>query len=626
MKIVSKTYFLVGVLIAVAIFNFVVLYNTQLIAGTESHSIIRASDLKAKVETIASLATAIASGDEGARSALQNEIADFDNILETLRSGGFMRGQEIVPIPHTIIPDYDKIKKNWNAYKVDASKVQQLTTFDSEVVAALNYVLGKNSEIILTTNSLIRDLDELDRNYNAHKAIAADLHETAKVIEQNALLISIGQEQEARKSIHEARLRFDVGIRNLLGTPLDDLNLQDADMKSKSLAPIPRQNSGFLDDLDVLWESVRTRVMTLETKSLHSDEFTKSFSNLNVQRDTLLGSINEFLENWNTDRIDRRNDGQIIALSIIGIDIAIFLVVLIIIRKSLMPLKIITKALSRVKEGIYGEKIEYAAQDEVGELASSFNTMSETIKMKEEEARKTGVAKDEFLAMITHELKTPLVPIQGYADILLSGHLGSLTDKQRERVSVIKSSAVSLLQLISDLLDVQKIELGQLKMKKIATDVHSTVAKSIQLFQPQIDEYKIKVENMVDKGIIVPHDTERIIQVLTNLIKNSLKAIKPNTGVIKIQSSEDRDEVKIMVTDNGAGIPPEKQNNLFTKFYQVDASLTREKGGSGLGLSICRGIVETHGGKITLESTQGRGTTVTFTLPKHDVHMGAISN
>jgi signal transduction histidine kinase len=395
---------------------------------------------------------------------------------------------------------------------------------------------------------------------------------------------------------------------------------------AKSLAPVPRQNSGSLDDLDVLWESVRAKVITLETKPLYSAEFTKSFSNLNTQRNMLLGSINVFLEDWNTDRIERRNQGQLIAQSVIGIDIVIFIIVLIIIRKSLMPLEVITRALSRVKEGTYGEKIKYVAQDEVGQLADSFNAMTETIKIKEEEARRTGIAKDEFLAMITHELKTPLVPIQGYADILLSGHLGSLTDKQRERVSVIKSSAISLLQLISDLLDVQKIELGQLKMKKAMTDVYSTVDKSIQIFRPQIDEYKIKVENHVSKDIAVPHDAERIIQVLTNLIKNSLKAIKPNTGVIKIQAYDDRDEVKIVVIDNGAGIPPEKQASLFTKFYQVDASLTREKSGSGLGLSICRGIVETHGGKITLESTIGRGTTVMFTLPKHDVPTGAISN
>ncbi len=619
MKIVNKIYFLVGVLIGAAIFNFIILYGTQNITGAESYTIIRAGDLKAKVETIASLATSIASGNTNDRPILQDEIVDFDNNLESLKNGGTIRGQAIIPMPDEITPQYELVKQSWNSYRTEASRVQQLAKYDNEVVTALNYVLGKNSELILTTNSLVRGLEELDRDYNAHKEIAAQLHETAKKLEQDALLISISQDQEARNRIHESRLAFDIGIRNLLGVPLDELGLQDADAKSKSLVPIPRANSKSLGELDELWESTRVRVKTLETRSLQSDEFLKSLSNLNSQRGTLLKSIDTLLDDWNQNRLDRGNEGQLIALSIIGADIVIFVTVLVIIRKSLMPLKMIIHALSRIKEGIYGEKIEYAAPDEIGDLASSFNTMTETIMTKEEESRRTRVAKDEFLAMITHELKTPLVPIQGYADILLSGHLGSLTDKQRERVSIIKSSAISLLQLISDLLDVQKIELGQLKMKKTMTDIHSTVSKSIQIFQPQIDEYKIKVENTVDKNIVVPHDTERIMQVLTNLIKNSLKAIKPNTGSIRIHSAEDGNEVRIMITDNGTGIPPEKQANLFTKFYQVDASLTREKGGSGLGLSICRGIVETHGGRIALESALGQGTTVTFSLPKYDM-------
>lgn len=615
MRIISKTYILIGVLIAVAVFNLGVLYNTQITTTGESYSIIRAGDLKAKVEMISSLATSIAGGKESDRDVMRNQILEFDNILETLKSGGPIRGQDIQPIPNEIISDYEKVKKNWAEYKLEASKIQTASAYDKEVVTALNYVLGKNSELILGTNSLVRDLEELDRNYNEHKAIAAQLHETAKTIEQNALLISIGQESDVRDDIHKARLSFDIGIRTLMGAPLDDLGLEN---EERTLAPIPRANSKSLDEVDALWESVRLRVKVLETKSLHSDEFIQSFANLNLKRESLVIAIDDFLDKWNESRIDRRAQGEILTQATIAINIGIFFVVLFIIRKSLMPLNIIIKALARVKEGVYGEKIEYAAQDEIGDLASSFNTMTETVKLKEEEARKTSVAKDEFLAMITHELKTPIVPIQGYADILLSGHLGGLTDKQRERISVIKSSAVSLLQLISDLLDVQKIELGQLKMKKTLAHIHPTVEKAIQIFEPQIDEYKIKIENRVDKKTLVPHDADRIVQVLTNLIKNSLKAIKPQTGVITIHSSEDQDEVKIFVTDNGTGIPQEKQANLFTKFYQVDASLTREKGGSGLGLSICRGIIETHGGRITLESSPGGGTTVIFSLPKHD--------
>ena len=618
MKIVSKTYVLIGILVAVALFNLFILYNTQISASNESYAIIRAGDLKAKVETIASLAGSIASGNEDDRKNLQSEIKDFDTILDTLKNGGTIRGQSVSQLPDNIIPDYDIVRKNWESYKKEASQIQVSSVHNPDVVSAVNYVLDKNTEMILTTDSLVKDLTELNRDYNRHKEIAKELHELAKTIGQDALLISIGKENETKNSLHDSRLAFDVGIRNLLQAPVDDLDLTGTSLKAEQIIPIPRENSKSLDQIDLLWEAVELRVKTLEKKSLFSDEFHKSFSSLNMQRKSVLDSIDTMLDRWNESRLHQRDQSQIVTQAIIGIDIVVFIMVLIIIRKSLSPLQTITNALSRIKEGVYGEKIEYNSSDEIGDLASTFNIMSDTIKTKEEEARRMSVAKDEFLTMITHELKTPLVPIQGYADMLLGGHLGSLTDKQRERMGIIKSSATSLLQIISDLLDAQKLELGQLRMKKEAKPIQNTIVKSIQTLQPQIDENKIRIINEAKPNIIVPHDEDRIIQVLTNLIKNSLKAVKPESGTIKITTSENPNEVSVTVEDNGAGIPPDKQTKLFTKFYQADASLTREKGGSGLGLSICKGIINAHGGRITLESTPGIGTKVSFSLPRND--------
>lgn len=241
--------------------------------------------------------------------------------------------------------------------------------------------------------------------------------------------------------------------------------------------------------------------------------------------------------------------------------------------------------------------------------------MSDTIKEKEEQTKKTEIAKDEFLAMITHELKTPLVPIQGYADILLSEHLGKLTDKQKERISIIKSSSETLLALISDLLDAQKLELGQLKIRKENVNIKDTVTNALKLFLPQAQKNKIElISNTQDLSI--EHDPERIKQVITNLIKNSLTAVEPEKGKIEISMKELPQEIQISVKDNGMGIPIDKQSNLFKKFYQVDATLTRERGGSGLGLSICKGILENHGGTITVKSIPKQETTFTFTLPK----------
>ncbi len=309
---------------------------------------------------------------------------------------------------------------------------------------------------------------------------------------------------------------------------------------------------------------------------------------------------------------------QTIIQILLAVDIATFFLVPVVIRQSLSPLDMVNKALSRVKEGKYGEKIKYSSKDEVGELVTSFNIMSDTIKEKEEQAKKTDIAKDEFLAMITHELKTPLVPIQGYSDILLNEHLGELNPKQKERLSIIKSSSETLLGIISDLLDVQKLEIGQLRMKKEDCDIKASIIKSVNAISPQAEEKEIELTFNAG-NMVIYHDSERIKQVLTNLVKNAIIAVEPKKGKIEITMEEKPTEIQIMVKDNGMGIPKEKQENLFKKFYQVDTTLTRERGGSGLGLAICKGIIENHGGKIFVESKEGEGAKFTFTIPKQSI-------
>jgi signal transduction histidine kinase len=312
------------------------------------------------------------------------------------------------------------------------------------------------------------------------------------------------------------------------------------------------------------------------------------------------------------------SDQQTIIQILLAVDIATFFLVPVVIRQSLSPLETINKALSRVKEGTYGEKIKYTSDDEIGELVDSFNIMSDTIKEKEEQAKKTDVAKDEFLAMITHELKTPLVPIQGYSDILLNEHLGKLTPEQKDRLSIIKSSSETLLGIISDLLDVQKLEIGQLRMKKENSDIKNSILKSVNALAPQAEKNKVKITTNAESLMIV-HDSERIKQVLTNLIKNAMIAVEPKTGKIEVTMEETPSEIQISVQDNGMGIPKDKQKDLFKKFYQVDTTLTRERGGSGLGLAICRGIIDNHGGSISVQSQEGNGAKFTFSIPRQAI-------
>jgi len=616
LKIIQKTYFLVGILIAAAAVNLILLYQSEQESTDESYTIIRVADLKVKVETLDSLANSIANGFEADREVLKEKINEFESVLNILKGGGTIRGQSIVVIPTILLGEFREVENSWNIVRVSLDKIQIQAVSNDEARDAVNYILGKNGEMALSTDSVIKEAETLDRAFNRHKEITLELHELSKSIGRDALLISIGEDVGIREKLYEERIMFEAGIRKLLQIPTDDLDLESIGQIPEELAPIPRENSNALRQLDPLWEAVQLRIKILEQNSLRTEEFDVVFGSFKTQKVLLTSSLDILIDSWNEEILASSSQRGIIVQTLLVVDIAIFFLVIVVVRQSLNPLQIISSGMARVKEGIYGEKINYKVDDEIGQLVNTFNIMSDTIKQKTEEAKETDIAKDEFLSMITHELKTPLVPIQGYVDMLLGEHMGSLNEKQKDRLKIIKSSAESLLRIISDLLDAQKLELGKLVVKKENQNIKDTIDLAIQALQTRATENKITIKQHLDKDILVPHDRERITQVLTNLLKNALEAVNPDTGVIEVFVQDSDKEIKISVKDNGPGIPIKKQAGLFKKFYQVDTSLTREVGGSGLGLAICKGLVEEHGGTISAESAPGAGTTFSFILPK----------
>lgn len=616
MKIIQKTYLLVGILIAAAAVNLILLYQSGQESTDESYTIIRVADLKVKVETFDSLANSIANGFEADREILKEKTNEFQSVLNILKGGGEIRGQSILVIPTILLGEFREVENSWNKVRDSLDQIQVQVVSNFEAKDAVNYILGKNGEMALSTDSVIKEVETLGRDFNRHKEITRELHELSKSIGQDALLISIGEGVEIRGKLQEERIMFEAGIRKLLQIPTDDLDLESIGQIPEELAPIPRENSSALRQLDPLWEAVQLRIKILEENSLRTEEFDVAFGSFKTQKVLLTSSLDTLIDSWNEESLAGSSQRSIIVQTLLVVDIAIFFLVIVVVRQSLNPLKIISTGMSRVKEGVYGEKINYKVDDEIGQLVNTFNIMSDTIKQKTEEAKETDIAKDEFLSMITHELKTPLVPIQGYVDMLLGEHLGPLTEKQKDRLKIIKTSAESLLRIISDLLDAQKLELGKLVVKKEKQNIKNTIDIAVQALQPRATENKITIKQHLDKEILVPHDRERITQVLTNLLKNALDVVNPDTGVIEVFVEDSDKEIKINIKDNGPGIPIEKQGGLFKKFYQVDTSLTREVGGSGLGLAICKGLVEEHGGTISAESTQGVGTTFSFILPK----------
>ncbi len=229
--------------------------------------------------------------------------------------------------------------------------------------------------------------------------------------------------------------------------------------------------------------------------------------------------------------------------------------------------------------------------------------------------KKSKLLKDEFVSMITHELKTPLTPIKGYCEMLKDFNFGTLTKEQIHYVEKIHSSAVILERLISDLLDVQKIDMGKMSFKIKSFDVGNFLDELQQDYSHLMKNRGIEFVVINSVKTTLKTDQFRLRQILENMIRNSVDFVPPKTGKIEVGVKQENGKMIFHVKDNGIGIQKEKQQNIFKKFYQADTSHTRKHGGTGLGLAICKGIVDGLGGKIWFESEPRKGTTFSFVIP-----------
>lgn len=225
--------------------------------------------------------------------------------------------------------------------------------------------------------------------------------------------------------------------------------------------------------------------------------------------------------------------------------------------------------------------------------------------------------KDEFASIISHELKTPLVPIKGYAEMLQDPNLlgAGLAPPQREAVSEIISNSERLEKLISNVLEIQRLEMGQLQFSYEKIEVEQLIKELEKLFTPFTLNKKIKLLTEIKTNATITSDKDKIIEVFTNLVQNAVDFVPKNIGVIKISAADFGNYVLFSVADNGPGIPLEKRDFIFKKFYQTDTSIGRKHGGAGLGLFICKEIIEALLGKIWFDSSEN-GTIFYFALPR----------
>lgn len=223
--------------------------------------------------------------------------------------------------------------------------------------------------------------------------------------------------------------------------------------------------------------------------------------------------------------------------------------------------------------------------------------------------------KDELVTMLGHEIKNPLTPIRMVSELLLMEKDGPLTDKQRERVKIILDNSNILSELLTDFLDIKKLDLDKIKLSKTEVDLKEYLENVVESVRPFTGEKNIQFSLNLQKSWKITCDQKRISQVISNLVKNAIDFVPEGRGKIIISAELSKEGTIISVTDNGIGIPSPKAEIIFDKFKQLESPSHIHHEGSGLGLSVCKGIVEAHGGRIWLDKSYDAGARFQFLIP-----------
>ncbi|HLF18963.1 MAG TPA: GAF domain-containing sensor histidine kinase [Candidatus Omnitrophota bacterium] len=233
------------------------------------------------------------------------------------------------------------------------------------------------------------------------------------------------------------------------------------------------------------------------------------------------------------------------------------------------------------------------------------------------EVKKISKTKSDFISAVSHELRTPLTSIKGYAAILITGKLGEIPEKVKERLEKINLHSDNLVNLINELLDISRIESGRVEMKMTEHDLRQTAENVHDLLTPQMKNKNINWELNVDKNVPnMIYDSSQVERIFINLVGNAVK-FTPENGTISVKATWDKEKdlVEIGVSDTGIGIPEDDLGKLFSEFFRVDNKINQNVKGTGLGLALAKKIVEAHHGEIWVTSTVNQGTTFHFTLP-----------
>jgi two-component system sensor histidine kinase GlrK len=274
-------------------------------------------------------------------------------------------------------------------------------------------------------------------------------------------------------------------------------------------------------------------------------------------------------------------------------------------RSITRPLSEMQQKTKDIADGVFEADLKVPSSPEIGALAQAFNTMCS--KLKEVDRMKS-----DFFALMSHELRTPLTSIKEGTNLVLEGCCGEVTEKQKKVLLIIAEESNRLIGLVNSVLDLAKLEAGQLAFNFGKADLSPLIDRVVEEVGPLAEAKRIRIDREIPALPALSMDTERILQVLRNLVGNALK-FTPRGGTVNIIACRKENSVLVSVIDTGPGIPKEHATAIFDKFRQVPGAGRHP--GTGLGLAIVKHIIQAHGGSVWVESEAGSGSTFTLQLP-----------
>jgi signal transduction histidine kinase len=282
------------------------------------------------------------------------------------------------------------------------------------------------------------------------------------------------------------------------------------------------------------------------------------------------------------------------------------------------PIQSIDSRLAAIASGDFSGHVDVTNRDELGALATNVNRMNDELSRLYRELETTSQHKSDFLANMSHELRTPMNAIIGFSQVLREGLVGDVNAKQAEYLDDILSSGNHLLALINDVLDLSKVEAGQVELQVAPFSLQDALERGVSMVREQATTEGVQVTLQKNGGLdVVSGDERRIRQVIFNLLSNAVK-FTPERGQVDVSAARVDGEMRVSVADSGPGIAAEDLDRIFGEFQQTEAG-ARQREGTGLGLALSKRFVEMHGGRIWCESEVGKGSTFEFTLPVRPV-------